>query len=77
MDIAGLRQTVTQLIAGASIHFNIVNVAKVFDATDSIDAIMTVLAHVGYVSCNPSHQTGCIPNEEVRFALQYAVNVSH
>lgn len=77
MDIAGLRQTVTQLIAGASIHFNIVNFANMFDAPDSIDAIMTVLAHFGYISYDPSHQTGCIPNEEVRFALQYAANVSH
>ena len=62
MDIAGLRQTVTQLIAGASIHFNIVNFANMFDAPDSIDAIMTVLAHLGYISYDPSHQTGCIPN---------------
>ena len=77
MDIAGLRQTITQLIAGASIHFNIVNFANMFDATDPIDAIMTVLAHLGYISYDPSHQTGCIPNEEVRFALQYAANVSH
>ena len=77
MDIAGLRQTVTQLIAGASIHFNIVNFANMFDAPDSIDAIMTALAHLGYITYDPSHQTGCIPNEEVRFALQYAANVSH
>ena len=68
-DVAGLRQTITELMGGVEIEIDTLGYNN--DLTyNTRDAALTMFVHLGYLSYNQERKTVRIPNEELR--LEFA-----
>jgi hypothetical protein len=68
-DVAGLRQTIAELMGGVEVEIDPARYNN--DLTyDTRDAALTMLVHLGYLSYNQERRTVRIPNEELR--LEFA-----
>ena len=66
MDFDGLREKVISLIAGGSIEINKNKFSNDMTTMNSIDDVLTLLVHLGYLTYNFEQETVRIPNMEVR-----------
>lgn len=73
MDFGGLYQTMADLIAGERVPVNVMRFTNDMTEVTSADDVLTLLAHLGYLSYDGESQTVVIPNEEVR--LEFAATI--
>ncbi len=66
MDFDGIQEIITRLIAGEEIEVKTDDFQNDFEQFSSRDDVLTLLAHLGYLSYNEDKKTVRIPNEEVR-----------
>lgn len=66
MNFDGLKDTVAQLLAGASCKVNPAKFQNDITSLKSRDDVLTLLIHLGYLTYNSSSQNVNIPNEEVK-----------
>ena len=68
-DVAGLRQTITELMGGVEIEIDTMGYNNDL-SYNTRDAALTMFVHLGYLSYNQERKTVRIPNEELR--LEFA-----
>jgi hypothetical protein len=73
MDFDGLQGMVGDLIAGDRLPVNTLVFRNDMDDVQSVDDVLTLLAHLGYLAYEEDSQTVRIPNEEVR--LEFAATI--
>lgn len=66
MDEDGLKETIVQMLGGASSRVNIRTFQNDMTTIKSKDDILTLLVHLGYLTYHAKNKTVSIPNEEVR-----------
>lgn len=66
MDFNGLREDITQMLSGQSCPINIGSFQNDMTNIKRKDDVLTLLAHLGYLSYNSNTQSVSIPNEEIR-----------
>ena len=66
MDFDGLQETVARLIDGDKITVNVDSFRNDFETFDSVDDVLTLLIHLGYLTYHVTEKTVRIPNEEGR-----------
>lgn len=72
LDIEGVRSSIVRMIAGEWCEFEQVFFNKTFNNLTSFSAVMTMLAHLGYITYDSKLGRGRIPNEEIRKAMALA-----
>ena len=66
MDFDGLQETVARLIGGDEIAVNTSQFQNDFERFRTKDDVLTLLIHLGYLTCDSTHGIARVPNEEVR-----------
>lgn len=66
MDFDGLLSKITQLIAGAKLQINPDKLANDMRTFNTIDDVLTILVHLGYLSYDNPTCNVRISNEEVK-----------
>ena len=66
MDEEGLQADILKLLSGEHLRVNTRSFKNDFESFSSKDDVLTLLAHLGYLSYDKNSQTVRIPNEEVR-----------
>ena len=66
MNFKGLKDAVKELIAGQKIPVNVLKFTNDMITFNSIDDILTLLIHLGYLTYDSDTKTAWIPNKEVR-----------
>ena len=66
MDFVGLQETVAWMIVGERIPVNVDSFQNDFESFASVDDVLTLLIHLGYLTYHETERTVEIPNEEVR-----------
>ena len=66
LNFDNLQTIITQLIAGASIEINPNKFANDMHTFNSVDDVLTLLVHLGYLTYNYKNSTVRIPNAEVK-----------
>ena len=66
MNFKGLKDAVKELIAGQKIPVNVLKFTNDMITFNSIDDILTLLIHLGYLTYDFDTKTAWIPNKEVR-----------
>lgn len=73
MDMYGLKDAVSQLIAGNSISVNTTKFRNDMVSMDSRDDVLSLLIHLGYLGYDASTESVFIPNEEVKREFENAI----
>ncbi len=73
MNFDGLRDAVSQMLAGASCRINPAKFQNDITSFKSRDDILTLLIHLGYLTYERASQTVHIPNEEVKSEFVNAI----
>ncbi len=66
MDFEGMQEIISRLIAGEEIEVDTDYYENDFRTFKSLDDVLTLLIHLGYLSYNDDERTVRIPNEEIR-----------
>ena len=66
LDFDGLKEKVTEMISGVSIDVDTGSFANDMATFASVDDVLTLLVHLGYLAYNYKDKTVRIPNDEVR-----------
>ena len=77
MDLDGLQETVAQLIGGAEIKVSPAGFRNDLKRFRTKDDVLTLLVHLGYLTCDAAHGTVRIPNREVRDEFRLFLNNDH
>ena len=73
MDFDGLRTDIIKMLAGESVEIDVSSYQNDMVTFENKDDVLTVLAHLGYLSYNEKNATVFIPNEEIRSEFTRAV----
>ncbi len=73
MNFDGLRDAVSQMLAGASCRINPAKFQNDITSFKSRDDVLTLLIHLGYLTYERASQTVHIPNEEVKSEFVNAI----
>lgn len=65
MDMDGLKDAVVEMLAGASVRINTGTFANDMTTFATKDDVLTLLVHLGYLTCDSENETVTIPNKEV------------
>lgn len=66
LNFDGLQETVARLIGGDEIAVNTSQFQNDFERFRTKDDVLTLLIHLGYLTCDSTHGIARVPNEEVR-----------
>ncbi len=77
MNFDGLQETVARLIGGAKIAVNTSQFQNDFQRFRTKDDVLTLLIHLGYLTCDSAHGTAYVPNEEVRVEFRNFLGNDH
>lgn len=73
MDMYGLRNAVSELIAGSSIPVNTSKFQNDMVSMNSRDDVLSLLIHLGYLGYDEKTESVFIPNEEVKKEFENAI----
>lgn len=73
MDFDGLKDTILQLLTGASCKVNTASFQNDLSVVNSKDDVLTILIHLGYLSYDRDAQTCRIPNHEIALEFENAI----
>ena len=73
LDYAGLSRTVAELLGGVPVKVDTTGFSNDLVTFRSIDDVLTLLVHLGYLSYDPKTETARIPNEEIRREFQKSI----
>lgn len=65
MDMDGLKDSVVEMLAGASVRINTGTFANDMTTFATKDDVLTLLVHLGYLTYDSENETVTIPNKEV------------
>ena len=66
MDIEGLHNAIADIMAGGHVKINIRMFTDDIEALNSVDAVLTLLVHLGYLGYDAEERRAFMPNNEVR-----------
>jgi hypothetical protein len=73
MDFDGLKEDIVQMLAGEHCKVKTIGFENDMTTIKNKDDVLTLLAHLGYLTYDADNMTVCIPNEEIRREFMYAV----
>lgn len=73
MNYDGLKNTIIEILSGASIKVNTAAFKNDTVNIQSKDDVLTYLIHLGYLGYNQNRRTAFVPNEEIRQELTHVV----
>ena len=76
MNFDGLKDDVLSMLAGEHIPVNTGNFTNDMTTFRDENDVLTLLIHLGYLSCDSKEQSVCIPNNEIQSEYVNAVSVS-
>lgn len=76
MNFDGLKDDVLSMLAGEHIPVNTGNFTNDMTTFRDENDVLTLLIHLGYLSCDSKEQSVCIPNNEIQNEYVNAVSVS-
>jgi hypothetical protein len=76
MDYDGLKGAIINMLAGARQHVNTAKFQNDMNTFNSMDDVLTLLVHLGYLAYDTSSSTVWIPNKEIRGEFINAVEGS-
>ena len=76
MNFDGLKDDVLSMLAGEHIPVNTGNFTNDMTTFRDENDVLTLLSHLGYLSCDSKEQSVCIPNNEIQSEYVNAVSVS-
>ena len=77
MSFDGLKDDVLSMLAGEHIPVNTGNFTNDMTTFRDENDVLTLLIHLGYLSCDSKEQSVCIPNNEIQNEYVNAVSVSN
>ncbi len=75
-DFDGLQQAIVQALGGASVPVRVAKFDNDPHDVGSVDEMLTLLCHLGYLAYDEDTSTACVPNKEVRAELREALEES-
>lgn len=66
MDFDGLKTAIIKMLAGEAVELDVGSYQNDMVTFESMDDVLTLLVHLGYLTYNKQSKTAFIPNEEIR-----------
>lgn len=66
MDFDGLRRAIIKMISGEAVEIEVNSYQNDMTTFNSMDDVLTLLIHLGYLAYDRAGKSAFIPNEEIR-----------